>query len=111
MLGVVRRAGRGGCKAAGKGSSDRRAGRATALRVLSGPVSVRAVWRGGLGLFAVAVVLAAQPAVLASSAPAPTWTKQAPATSPPDLASASMAYDAATGTVVLFGGVELRLPK
>jgi hypothetical protein len=33
-----------------------------------------------------------------------TWTKQAPAASPPPLAYASMAYDAATGTVVLFGG-------
>ena len=33
-----------------------------------------------------------------------TWTKQAPATSPPARYSASMAYDAATGNVVLFGG-------
>jgi len=35
-----------------------------------------------------------------------TWTKQAPATSPPALRGASMAYDAATGTAVLFGGAE-----
>ncbi len=35
-----------------------------------------------------------------------TWTKQAPATSPPPRWSASMAYDAATGNVVLFGGNE-----
>ena len=33
-----------------------------------------------------------------------TWTKQAPATSPPARDAASMAYDAATGNVVLFGG-------
>jgi hypothetical protein len=33
-----------------------------------------------------------------------TWTQQSPATSPPARDYASMAYDAATGTVVLFGG-------
>jgi hypothetical protein len=33
-----------------------------------------------------------------------TWTKQAPKTSPPGRDEASMAYDAASGTVVLFGG-------
>jgi hypothetical protein len=33
-----------------------------------------------------------------------TWAKQHPAASPPARAYASMAYDAATGTVVLFGG-------
>ena len=66
---------------------------------------MRAVRRGGLGLFAAAaVVLAVQPAALASTAPAPTWTKQAPATHPPARLDGSMAYDAATGTVVLFGG-------
>src|SRR5207249_2022981 len=32
-----------------------------------------------------------------------TWTKQAPKTSPPARFGASMAYDAATGNVVLFG--------
>jgi hypothetical protein len=32
------------------------------------------------------------------------WTKQASATSPPALSHESMAYDPATGTVVLFGG-------
>jgi hypothetical protein len=64
----------------------------------------RAVRRAGAALFAVmALVLAVQPAVLASSAPAPTWTKQAPATHPPAQSAAAMAYDAATGTTVLFG--------
>jgi hypothetical protein len=33
-----------------------------------------------------------------------TWTKQAPATSPPALWGAPMAYDAATRNIVLFGG-------
>jgi hypothetical protein len=33
-----------------------------------------------------------------------TWTKQAPTTSPPAEEEASMAYDAATRNVVLFGG-------
>jgi hypothetical protein len=33
-----------------------------------------------------------------------TWTQQHPATSPPAREYAAMAYDAATGTVVLFGG-------
>jgi Galactose oxidase, central domain len=33
-----------------------------------------------------------------------TWTQQHPATSPPPRDSAPIAYDAATGTVVLFGG-------
>jgi hypothetical protein len=33
-----------------------------------------------------------------------TWTKQAPAVHPPGRFWASMAYDAATGTLVLFGG-------
>jgi hypothetical protein len=37
-----------------------------------------------------------------------TWAKQAPATSPPARWEASMAYDAATGTAVLFGGYYFR---
>lgn len=34
-----------------------------------------------------------------------TWTQQHPAHSPPPLATATMSYDAATGDMVLFGGV------
>ena len=34
------------------------------------------------------------------------WTEQFPATSPPARDSASMAYDPATGNMVLFGGFE-----
>jgi hypothetical protein len=33
-----------------------------------------------------------------------TWAEQAPAVSPPAMFAASMAYDVADGTVVLFGG-------
>ena len=40
----------------------------------------------------------------AGTTAAATWTEQAPATSPPARAGEAMAYDAATGTVVLFGG-------
>jgi hypothetical protein len=45
------------------------------------------------------------PVALAGSWPVLTWTKQHPATSPAAMAGAPMAYDAATGTVVLFGGI------
>src|SRR5690242_14799971 len=70
--------------------------------------------RRGVCLFAVVAALLAafgvpglsRPAALATSSPALTWTKQAPATSPPARWAASMAYDAATGTVVLFGGID-----
>jgi hypothetical protein len=45
-----------------------------------------------------------QPAAAESSPPVLNWSKQQPATHPPALVAASMAYDAAVGTVVLFGG-------
>ena len=48
-------------------------------------------------------VLGMAPAAAQASS-APTWTKQAPATSPPARDLASMAYDAATSDIVLFGG-------
>ena len=60
---------------------------------------------GGAAALAVCGVLGLVPAaVQASSAPAATWAKQAPAVHPPAREAAAMAYDAATGTVVLFGG-------
>ena len=37
-----------------------------------------------------------------------TWTKQHPTTHPPGPEFAAMAYDAANGTVVLFGGFTSR---
>jgi hypothetical protein len=70
---------------------------------------------GGQRLAAAAVALLAAggvvgvvpSAVQASAATAATWTKQAPATSPPFRFDAAMAYDAATGNIVLFGGIPL----
>ena len=62
--------------------------------------------RGGWRLTAVAAALPAVVGVAGGSAPAAVvgWTRQAPATSPSTaIFSASMAYDAATGTDVLFG--------
>jgi hypothetical protein len=46
----------------------------------------------------------APPAAQAGPAAASAWTKQAPATYPAPREDASMAYDAATRTVVMFGG-------
>ena len=63
---------------------------------LSGAVAASAAILGVFGL--------PGPVALAGSSPVLTWTKQNPASSPPALANAPMAYDAATGTVVLFGG-------
>jgi hypothetical protein len=57
---------------------------------------------GAVAVLGVSGVLGAFPA--AASAQAATWTQQTPATSPPARYGASMAYDAATGNVVLFGG-------
>jgi hypothetical protein len=45
-----------------------------------------------------------QSAAVASSSRVLNWTRQAPAASPPALSAEPMAYDAATGTVVLFSG-------
>jgi hypothetical protein len=65
---------------------------------------------GRASAFAVIVALAAlgvpgvpHTTALASS-PVLNWVKQSPATSPHARYEASMAYDAATGTAVLFGG-------
>ena len=75
----------------------------------------RMCWPGGRRWVAVVAaalaacgVAAACPSVaLAGSSSAPDWTKQAPATHPPARWYAAMAYDAATGTAVLFGGVNV----
>jgi hypothetical protein len=72
----------------------------------------RVCWPGGRRWLAVvAAVLAAcgvagavPPAALAGSSSAPDWTQQAPVTSPSGRTEASMAYDPATSTTVLFGG-------
>jgi len=57
-----------------------------------------------VALAACGVLEMAPAAALASSASVPTWTEQHPTASPPGRENAPMAYDAATGTVVLFGG-------
>jgi len=62
---------------------------------------------GAAALLAACGVLGVFPPAGQASAvtSAPTWTKQATAHHPSAREAASMAYDAATGTVVLFGGV------
>ena len=59
-------------------------------------------------LAAVGVPGLSQSVALASSSSVPTWTRQAPATHPQDREGGAMAYDAATGTAVLFGGLNGR---
>ncbi len=56
-------------------------------------------------LAACGVAGAVPSAALAGSPPGPDWTKQAPATYPSARDDTSMAYDAATGNMVLFGGL------
>jgi hypothetical protein len=63
---------------------------------------------GAAALAACGVLGMASAAARAGSAPDPAWTKQAPATRPPGRDGAAMAYDAATGTVVMVGGVHDR---
>jgi Galactose oxidase, central domain len=92
----------GGFKPVGVIGDSWRAGHAAPVRV----VSRRVVRRGGLGLLAVLVVVLVTPrAVLAGSVAASGWTRQSPAASPAPRDGAAMAYDAATGDIVLFGGV------
>jgi hypothetical protein len=71
-------------------------------------MNVRGFVITGVAVLAAGGVLGMVPsAVQASSAAGATWTKQAPAASPPGRDSAAMAYDAATSSVVLFGGTNL----
>jgi cobalamin biosynthesis protein CobD/CbiB len=66
---------------------------------------VRRIVIGGAAALAACGALGMAPAaVQASSASAATWTRQAPAVRPSPRAAAVMAYGAAAGTVVLFGG-------
>lgn len=83
---------------AGPGSraGARRRGRGRRSVCLSAVAAVLLAAVGGPGLW--------QSAALASSSPVLNWTKQAPATSPSARIDASMAYDPATGNLVLFGG-------
>ena len=60
-----------------------------------------------LGVAMAAAVVGVAPGRAAAATPTPTatWTQQHPATSPPGRFGASMAYDPATGDMVLFGGL------
>lgn len=77
----------------------------------------RATYPGGQRLIAVAAALltacgvtgVVPAAAQAGSASTPTWTQQAPANHPAARIDQAMAYDTATGTVVLFGGFGRRL--
>jgi hypothetical protein len=64
----------------------------------------RIVISAAAALAACGVVGMAPPAVQASSASIPTWTQQTPAAHPTARFATAMAYDAANGTVVMFGG-------
>src|SRR5205809_7187970 len=91
-------------KADGLSRSPRSAAWLSPLRAASLPVCAQAMRRGGRSMIALAVIaLPAASAALASAA-APNWTRQTPATSPLPRTNAAMAYDAAAGTIVLFGG-------
>ena len=69
-------------------------------------MTVKKILTAGAAVLAACGALGTVPAAAqASSAPAPAWTQQKTATShPPARSQAAMAYDAATGTIVLFGG-------
>ena len=70
----------------------------------------RIVTAGAAALAACGMLGMTPAAAQASFASTLTWTQQAPAVHPPALIGASMAYDAATGTTVLFGGASRLKP-
>src|SRR5207249_4554782 len=86
----------GVAQSAGPGSRTGARGRGRRRACLFGVVAVLLGAVGGPGL--------SQSVALASSSTILNWSKQAPATSPPAREGASIAYDAATSNVVLFGG-------
>ena len=68
-------------------------------------MTVRRIVIGGAAALAACGVLGTAPAAAqARSAADPAWAKQHPASYPYARYAAAMAYDAATGTAVLFGG-------
>jgi hypothetical protein len=64
----------------------------------------RIVIAGAAALTACGVLGMAPAEAQQSSASGPAWTRQHPPAHPPGRNGPAMAYDAATGTVVLFGG-------
>jgi hypothetical protein len=79
--------------------------RVTGIRWVSAPAGWRTL-RAGAAALAVVGVLGAVPSAARAGAVAsvPGWAKQHPAVHPSARYGAAMAYDAATGTAVLFGG-------
>src|SRR5580693_5544846 len=96
-------------RASNDAREDRLEGQAMTRMIRFGRVSCPGARRRAVVAVAVlaacGVAGAVPSAALAGSSSAPTWTKQAPAASPSARAAAAMAYDAATGTIVLFGGL------
>jgi len=94
---------------------------AAARARFAGPVRARVLrrsrgpgWAGSVAVLAGVLATfgvpgAWQSVAVASSSPVLNWTRQAPATSPSARYGASMAYDAATGTITLFGGDTAKL--
>jgi hypothetical protein len=76
----------------------------TEIRRVPGPGGWRTLRAGAVALAAVGV-LAVPPAVASASSQALDWTHQVPPRHPPGRCCGAMAYDAATSTAVLFGGV------
>jgi len=64
----------------------------------------RIMTTGAAALAACGALGMAPAAAQSGPASVPTWTQQAPVASPSARTAAAMAYDAATGTAVLFGG-------
>ena len=64
----------------------------------------RIVIAGAAALAACGIAGGVPSAALAGSSSTATWARLAPATHPSGRLDAAMAYDAATGTVVLFSG-------
>jgi hypothetical protein len=75
---------------------------------MSGSSGWRTLRAGAATLAAAAVLAAGSSAVASASSQAPDWAKETPADHPSPRIATSMAYDAANGTVVLFGGYTSR---
>src|ERR1700690_109906 len=80
--------------------------RGSRLRLEEAGMKVSRIVTAGVAALAGCGVLCTAPsAVQAGPTSVPAWTKQAPASHPPARDAASMAYDTATGTAVLYGGI------
>jgi hypothetical protein len=80
----------------------------TGTRWCVGPTGRRWLAAGAVALAACSAAGALPSAALAGSPQTPNWTRQLPAAHPPGHDGGAAAYDAATATVVLFGGYSAR---